>query len=76
MARTIEDLKSEALGLEPENRARLAEALLESLEHLSDEENERLWAGEAERRFGAWQAGETTTVDGDEVFARARARKR
>jgi hypothetical protein len=43
-----EELEVEALKLAPRDRARLAERLLQSLENLSDEENERLWAEEAE----------------------------
>lgn len=44
------ELEVEALKLAPQERARLAEKLLESLENLSDDENARLWAEEAERR--------------------------
>jgi hypothetical protein len=47
---SIEEIEAEALKLDPKSRARLAEKLLESLEHLSEEENERLWAEEALRR--------------------------
>jgi hypothetical protein len=46
----IEDVETEALKLDPKARARLAERQLESLEDLSEEENVRLWAEEAERR--------------------------
>ena len=51
-----EEIEAEALKLEPKARARLAERLLESLETLSDKENERLWAEEAERRDAEWQS--------------------
>ncbi|MEK7270901.1 MAG: addiction module protein [Planctomycetota bacterium] len=44
------ELESKALKLSPEARAHLAERLLESLEDLSEEENTRLWAMEAQRR--------------------------
>ncbi len=47
---SIEEIEAEALKLDPKARARLAEKLLESLETLSDRENERLWAEEADRR--------------------------
>jgi len=46
---SIEEIEVEALKLPPDDRARLAEKLLQSLENLSDEENARLWAEEAER---------------------------
>jgi len=51
-----EEIEAEALKLEPKARARLAERLLESLETLSDKENERLWVEEAERRDAEWQS--------------------
>ena len=38
----IDDIEAEVLELDPQARARLATKLLESLEALSDEENERL----------------------------------
>lgn len=53
---STEELESEALKLSPEERARLAERLLQSLETLSDQENARLWADEAGRRDAAWDA--------------------
>jgi len=45
-----EELKAEALRLAPEDRAKLAHALLESLEDLSEAEIESLWVDEALRR--------------------------
>ena len=45
MARKLKDIASEALELDARSRASLAKRLLDSLEGLSDEENERLWAG-------------------------------
>ena len=39
-----------ALSLDVHDRAALAERLQASLEELSEEEAERLWAGEAQRR--------------------------
>ena len=47
---SVEEIEAQALKLGPKARARLAGKLLESLEDLSDEENEQLWAEEAERR--------------------------
>jgi len=47
---TLEELEAAALKLDPKARARLAESLLASLETLSDAENARLWAEEAQRR--------------------------
>ncbi|HEV7238304.1 MAG TPA: addiction module protein [Thermoanaerobaculia bacterium] len=74
--RDVSELLLQALQLEPLARAALAKALLASLDDLSDEDYEQLWAEEAEARYADFEAGRTTAVDGDEVFARARARAR
>jgi len=49
---SIKEIEAAALKLVPKDRARLAGKLLESLEGLSDEENELIWSEEAERRDG------------------------
>jgi len=54
----------------------LAKTLIDSLDDLSDDQYEQLWADEAEARYADFLAGRTTAIDGDEVFARARTRKR
>jgi hypothetical protein len=72
----IHEIESKVLQLEPLARAALAKALLASLDALSDEEYEQLWAEEAEARYADFVAGRTTAVDGDDVFARARTRSR
>lgn len=69
-----EELETEALKLSPRERARLAQRLLQSLENLSDEENARLWAEEAERRDVAWDANPSLGRRADDVFRDARAR--
>ena len=71
---STEELENEELKLAPRDRARLAQRLLQSLEDLSDEENERLWAEEAERRDRAWDATRATGIPADEVFRDVRAR--
>ena len=68
------ELEIEALKLSARDRARLAERLLQSLETLSDEENAKLWAEEAERRDRAWDANPGIRVPADEVFRDVRAR--
>lgn len=75
-SRSIRDLEAQLLQLEPHARAALARTLLASLDDLSDEEYDRLWAEEAEARYADFLAGRTKAVDGDDVFARARARLR
>ena len=53
----LEELKSEALKLAPEARAKLAQILLKSLEDLSEAEIERLWVEEAIRRDEEFDTG-------------------
>lgn len=68
---STEEVESEALKLSPKDRARLAERLLQSLEDLTDEENTRLWAEEAERRGAAWD--ETVARPAADVLRDARS---
>ncbi len=71
---SINELESQVLQLEPEHRARLAEKLLASLEDLSEEENARLWAEEAERRDTTWDQTADRARSAQDVFRDARAR--
>ena len=71
---SIKDIEAEALKLDPQARARLAKKLLESLESLSDEENDRLWAEEADRRDSAWDSTPGTGRPADDVLRDARAK--
>lgn len=76
MSRKIQDIESELLQLDRHVRATLAKTLLDSLETLSEAEYEELWIEEGESRYADFQAEKTSAIDGDEVFARARSRKR
>lgn len=69
---STDELANEALKLSPRDRARLAERLLESLENLTEEENERLWAEEAARRDAAWDP--TTARSASTVLREASTR--
>ena len=71
---STEELEVEALKLAPLDRARLAEKLLQSLESLSDDENAKLWAEEAQRRDQAWDADPIMGRPAADVFRDARAR--
>ncbi|HEX7193113.1 MAG TPA: addiction module protein [Thermoanaerobaculia bacterium] len=55
-------------------RAELARQLLDSLEDISEEENDALWAAEAERRYADFRAGKIKAIPAEEVFARLRTR--
>jgi len=70
MSDLIEVLKH-ALSLDVHDRAALAERLLASLEELSEEEAERLWAEEAQRRLEEYRAGRAKAVRAEEVHQKA-----
>jgi hypothetical protein len=70
----LEELEAEVLKLNPHARAQLAAKLLQSLEALSDAENERLWAEEALRRDEELETGAAIPRAAEDVFREARAR--
>lgn len=71
---TVEQVETEALKLDPEARARLAEKLLRSLDDLSDQDIQQLWAEEAVRRDAELDSGAATMRDAEDVFRDARSR--
>src|SRR5437899_12734760 len=71
---SIKELEAAALKLVPKDRARLAGRLLESLEDLSEEENEIIWAEEAERRDAAWSSSADGARTAKRVLRSARAK--
>ena len=72
----IQELKDEALHLDPKGRAHLARELLASLDIMSDVEVERLWLDEAIRRDAELDEGTEKAYSAHEVLARARTRRR
>ena len=56
-----------AMSLDVRDRATLAEKLLASLEELSEEEAEGLWAEEAQRRLDEYRAGRAKAISADAV---------
>jgi putative addiction module component (TIGR02574 family) len=65
-----EVLKS-ALSLKVDDRAALAERLLASLDDLGEEEAERVWAQEAQRRLEEYRAGRAENVQAQDVANKA-----
>ena len=65
---------SAALALPPEERAELAERILDSLGDEPGEERIARWASEAESRLDAIARGELRTRPADEVFDKLRQR--
>jgi len=73
MAAKLEDLEAEALRLDPDDRAALAQALIESLGEPSPSEILGLWVAEAERRDDEWERGEVEGRSLERVLRRAAA---
>jgi putative addiction module component (TIGR02574 family) len=65
-----EVLKS-ALSLDLDDRAALAERLLASLDDLGEEEAERVWAQEAQRRLEEYRAGRAASIQAQDVANKA-----
>ncbi|MFA5844027.1 MAG: addiction module protein [Coriobacteriia bacterium] len=73
---TIDEIKREALQLDPSTRAGLARDILHSLDDLSETEVERLWLEEAVRRDEEMASGKVQPIPMDEVFAELRASRK
>ena len=69
---TIEQIAAEALTLPSEQRALLADRLVESLDAAEVSRIDRLWATEAKRRRDEVRDGSVKTIPGDEALARVR----
>lgn len=72
MSVPVEDLAAQALGLPPEDRAKLVERLIASFEPRSAAE--AAWLSLATQRREGVRAGQVDMVPGHEALARVRAR--
>ncbi len=72
MSDTLKELEAQARSLSPEERARLAESLLESLREAPLVEIEKAWELEIAERVSAYDCGELPTFSAESVFAEAR----
>jgi putative addiction module component (TIGR02574 family) len=72
MSDTLKELEAQARSLSPEERARLAESLLESLLDAPLAEIEKAWEAEIAERVAAYDRGELPTFSAESVFAEAR----
>ncbi len=72
MVDTLADLERRARDLPAEDRARLALAMIESLETVDAGDIDEAWRQEAEARAAQIDRGEVETVPAAEVFAEVR----
>ena len=68
-----QDLIAEAMALPVEERARVADTLLRSL-NPPDPEKDAQWAAVAKRRLDEIRSGKVQPVDGDQVVERIQKR--
>jgi putative addiction module component (TIGR02574 family) len=71
---SVDELKAAALKLSLEARAKLAHALLLSLDELSEAEIEEMWLEVAERRLREFDEGKVRGIPAEEVFDKAYGR--
>lgn len=69
MTTLVEELSQRARALSPEDRARLAEELLASLDQGPDPESEAAWEEEIGRRVDEITSGRAKLISAEEVFA-------
>ena len=72
MAKTADDLREQVLALPAQERARIASDLLASLdsEAVDEEEVDRLWSAETQRRAAMLESGDADTFTWDEIQRR------
>lgn len=71
MSASLKQIEEQARALSAEERAKLAESMLESL-HSPVSEVESTWAEEIERRVAAFDRGEIPSYPAEDVFAESR----
>jgi putative addiction module component (TIGR02574 family) len=72
MSQDYAEIEKSARLLSPEERARLAEAMTESLRGAMSSDVEATWEAEIKRRVEAYERGEASVVPAEDVFAKAR----
>ena len=72
MPASLKEIDEQARALSAEERAKLAQTMLESL-HPPLSEIEAAWAEEIERRVAALDRGETPSYPAEDVFAEVRS---
>lgn len=69
-------LLREAMSLPPDERAELADRILDTLQSSALRKIDEDWAAESENRIDAYERGEIRAISVEEVFERLRNRHR
>jgi len=72
MTDLVVELAQRGRALEAKDRERLVDLLLDSLDDAPDPAVEEVWRLEIRRRVAAYERGEATLFDADEVMAEAK----
>lgn len=72
MSTLLDELSKKARTLAVEERAQLAQELLESVERDADPDVQAAWEAEITSRITKYERGEAKLIPADEVFAAAR----
>lgn len=73
MQDTVDDLARRGKQLPCDERERLVDALLESLNEPASRDLDAAWEAEIARRLAAYDRGDVAAIPAEEVFAKARA---
>ena len=68
----VTELVKRGRALAPDDRERLVDQLLESLNEPAATELNAAWEAEIEKRLAEYDRGEVTAIDAEAVFAKAR----
>lgn len=72
MSSLLDELSKQAQSLALQERAQLAQALMESVERESDPDVRQAWESEIASRIAKYERGEAKLIPAEEVFAAAR----
>lgn len=72
MSTLLDELSKKAQTLTVEERAQLAQELLESVERDADPDVQAAWEAEIANRIAKYERGEAKLIPAEEVFAAAR----
>jgi putative addiction module component (TIGR02574 family) len=68
----VSELVARGRALTPQDRERLVDQLLESLNEPAAAQLDAAWEAEIQRRLAEYDRGEVVAIDAEEVFAKAR----
>lgn len=68
MSVKLKDVENQVAQLTEDDRIRLVEQLIRSLDSGEDVDAEKAWLNEAERRYQEYRAGKLTSRSADAVF--------